>query len=741
MALDDFENKQLRAASKALQHRVSILSDEQWRLRGDAEASEARLREELEGARAAIFIERQKSAERSAQVAGLEEARADAEASRAIAAEEVRQLRSERQELQRRLSDLSDEQRRLGIDAEAAAAKSKEALETAFETLSMERQKSAELTDRLSEVEAARNLAETGCAAAAEKLRRLETELAARVQASAAESAAIKSLRAAQADTERENAGLRRLVDEFERTLTGERDALKEALASVADLRSALGSSTDELTQLDEMLSETRAHAAALSADREYRLAEIGGALSASRRREIDLNATVVQQANESAILSSELAEQRALARDNHGRLTAAEERHHLAVRATAALEEALSAELAYGGPVDIIVVNDGSTEAGIARKLDAVRDRLSDERCSIRIIHQSNKGLSGARNAGIATARGSFIQLLDSDDLLVAGKIDDQVSHLRNAAEIDVSISDCLFMNEMLDRVEYYDRLVAGFEYTLDDFAYNWERGFSIPIHCALFHRRVFERLQFPDTVKAKEDWIFWITLVSGGGRLAYMGSRTAVYRVHDKSMCRNMPALGRQWLKAATEIDGIIGDRCPGFMDEAVDWYVKVYRDGSRGDAVEAEPLPERRGAPASLGSLSMPAMLTGKPKISAIVPVFGHYDYLFDCISSLALQEVDGLEVVIVEDGSPDPRVRDLLETIPKASDAVKVHYNEANRGIAETQNIAVKMARRLRRVRRLRRQAAAASAGTGTDVHGGKRRLRLFLFRSFRHRYVR
>jgi O-antigen biosynthesis protein len=359
--------------------------------------------------------------------------------------------------------------------------------------------------------------------------------------------------------------------------------------------------------------------------------------------------------------------------------------------------EAALSAKLAYRGPVDIIVINDGSTEAGIARKLDVIRDRLSDERCSIRIIHQANKGLSGARNVGIAAARGSFIQLLDSDDLLVAGKIDDQVGHLRAAAEIDVSISDCLFMNEMLDTFEYHDRLVAGFDFCLDDFAYRWERGFSIPIHCALFHRHVFERLRFPDTVKAKEDWIFWVTLVSGGGRLAYMGSRTAVYRVHDQSMCRNMPALGRQWLKAATEIDGIIGDRCPGFMDQAINWYMKVYRDGNQGAPVEAEPTPERKTASASFSSLSMPATATGKPKISAIVPVFGHYDYLFDCISSIALQDVDGLEVVIVEDASPDPRVRDLLATIPKACSAVRVHHNEANAGIAETQNIAVKMAR--------------------------------------------
>jgi glycosyltransferase involved in cell wall biosynthesis len=323
------ENKQLRAESRALQQRVSILS------------------EELEGARAAIFIERQKSAERSVQIVGLEQARANAEARRALAAEEVRQLRSEQQKLQRRLSDLSDEQRRLGVDAEAAAAKSKGALETAFKALSMERQKSAELADQLSEVEAARNLAETGCTAAAEKLRQLEAELAARVRTGAGQSRAIESLRVAQAGTERENAELRRLIDEFESALTGEREASKEALACIADLRSVVASRTDELTQLTEILSETRADAAAISADGEFRLTEIGVALSASHRREIDLNGTVVQQANELTILSSQLVEQLAHARDNHVKLAAAEERHHLAARSTAALEEALSVERA----------------------------------------------------------------------------------------------------------------------------------------------------------------------------------------------------------------------------------------------------------------------------------------------------------------------------------------------------------------------------------------------------------
>lgn len=62
----------------------------------------------------------------------------------------------------------------------------------------------------------------------------------------------------------------------------------------------------------------------------------------------------------------------------------------------------------------EFVFVNDGSSDA-TASILDAFKQR--DPR--VRVIHQANKGLGGARNTGIAVAQGEYIGFLDADDQL----------------------------------------------------------------------------------------------------------------------------------------------------------------------------------------------------------------------------------------------------------------------------------------------------------------------------------
>lgn len=78
---------------------------------------------------------------------------------------------------------------------------------------------------------------------------------------------------------------------------------------------------------------------------------------------------------------------------------------------------EAIASALAQTAPVEVLVIDDGSTDEVTTAFFDETRWPEREPR--LRIIRQRHRGVSAARNRGIVEARGEFVMFLDADDVI----------------------------------------------------------------------------------------------------------------------------------------------------------------------------------------------------------------------------------------------------------------------------------------------------------------------------------
>lgn len=92
---------------------------------------------------------------------------------------------------------------------------------------------------------------------------------------------------------------------------------------------------------------------------------------------------------------------------------------------------------------LEILLIDDGSTDSS-----GQICDAYAKKDSRIKVFHQENKGLSGARNTGLKNATGKYIMFLDSDDRFTLNACQIMYDFIEKN-EADYAIGDYINMDE----------------------------------------------------------------------------------------------------------------------------------------------------------------------------------------------------------------------------------------------------------------------------------------------------
>ena len=282
------------------------------------------------------------------------------------------------------------------------------------------------------------------------------------------------------------------------------------------------------------------------------------------------------------------------------------------------------------------LVLVDASDAAHAAFSTHASKAAAKDPRILYKKVE--NGGIAANTTAGFALATGTYIALLDHDDVLYPNALYESVKTLQSQGA-ELVYSDEIVLSADLKQL-------GGYHFK-PDFAPDYLRGVNFITHLAVFSHALLDRAGAYESSEydgaQDHDLMLRLTEQTTRDKIAHIKKVLYIWRGHAGSTAAGMEA--KPYALAA----GV----------RAIDAQLK--RLSLPGKAMEVE------GAP---GAFQVRYELTGHPLVSVMIPNKDHIDDLDRCLKSLyANAGYDNFEVLVIENNSEQQETFAYYKTMPE------------------------------------------------------------------------
>lgn len=210
-------------------------------------------------------------------------------------------------------------------------------------------------------------------------------------------------------------------------------------------------------------------------------------------------------------------------------------------------LREAVESALAQSEPVEIVIVDDASTDPETLSILESYADHTG-----VRLIrHEKNAGLPAGLNTGIGAMTARFAFLLGSDDII-------EPTYARQAADILDARPEVAIVTTPIQHfggLSDIDSVPGAPNGVVDLLFYNTVPGISV---C---RRADWEAVGGYRSLSWSEDWDFWLRVLARGGICVALPTPHYRWRIHGSQITSTRP-----WeAKLAQQVEMVSGNPDP--------------------------------------------------------------------------------------------------------------------------------------------------------------------------------